>query len=174
VVRTVPNPVILVSGVISCDLDHPVFRLVCSPSIGVVNWSDTFWSYVSPWGQFPNSRQTHWPQDDTYHSAQVRIYPSFSMNWREYHTLDVDTGVPLTMAQLESWETSILRHYFEWKVSNLRRECCEFLRDLIRANTGFRLTNANHRALVYVFGNTAPAHRNLVLNKSAAYEYFGY
>jgi hypothetical protein len=33
IIRTVPNPVISERGVISGDLDHPVFSLVCSPSI---------------------------------------------------------------------------------------------------------------------------------------------
>jgi hypothetical protein len=167
VIRIVPNPVILERGVISGELDHPVFSLVCSPSTGISNWSDTIWDYVSPWGRFLTARRTSWTLDNTYHSPQVLIYPRSSMNWMENHSLDVDRGVPLIEELLLGWETSILRLYFEWKVSNLRWECCEFLRKLIKANTHLR-------APVYVYRSNAPAHRNLVQNKTAAYEFFGY
>jgi hypothetical protein len=47
-------------------------------------------------------------------SDQVQYHSRHSMDWRGRQTLNVDTSIPLIEEGLLNWETSILRHYFEW------------------------------------------------------------
>jgi hypothetical protein len=60
VTRVVPNPIISGQGVISGDLNHPVYSLVCSPSTGILDWDNTIWSDTSPWGRCPYIHSSNW------------------------------------------------------------------------------------------------------------------
>jgi hypothetical protein len=151
VTRTVKNPIISEWGVISGDLNHPVFSLVCSPTTGIVDWNTTIWSDRSPWGSSIYIRRNNWLYEPTPHTHQVRTYSRLSTDWRaDINILVVDGGVSLTDGQLDNWERTIMRLYFEWKVSNLRWECCEFLRNLIKSES--------HPRTSYVFRSNAPTH----------------
>jgi hypothetical protein len=66
-VRTVKNPEISWPGVVSGDLDHPIFSLVCNPATRIHNWAEVIWDNTSPWGQNGNARHTRWAR----HSANT-------------------------------------------------------------------------------------------------------
>jgi hypothetical protein len=167
-VRTVKNPVISGPGVVSGDLDHPIFSLVCNPATGIPNWSEDIWDDNSPWGQNGIVRHTRWAKDSAKTQAELRSrnqavslqmqnHTRFSRNWRFSKPLDVDKDVPLNDEDLLNWEKYILRHYFDWKVTNLRWECCDFLRKLIKRDHQSRVGWSS-----YVFQSNHPAHIILV------------
>jgi hypothetical protein len=169
VTRDVTNPVISGPGIISGDLDHPVYSLVCSPSTGILDWNTTIWSDSSPWGRSAYIHSTDWLNQYQHpHTNQCRIYPRLSQCYRNdaVRDLSVDQGIPLTEDQLYDWEKRILRLYFDWKVSNLRWECCEFLRNLIRGSPLPRTS--------YGFKSDAPTHIKLAAAISSAHGHFLY
>jgi hypothetical protein len=55
VTRIVQNPVVIGRGIISGDLDHPIFSLVCNPHTGIRDWSAAIWDRNSPWGPVDRS-----------------------------------------------------------------------------------------------------------------------
>jgi hypothetical protein len=169
VTRDVSNPIISGQGVISGNLDHPVYSLVCSPTTDILDWDNTIWSDTSPWGRSPYIRSSDWLKHFFHpHTNQCRIYPRLSQSRRDdaVWDLSVDKDIPLTEEQLDDWERQVLRLYFEWKVSNLRWECCEFLRNLIR--------NSPRPRTAYVFKSDSPAHIHLADSISSAHGHFLY
>jgi hypothetical protein len=133
-VRTVANPIISGPGVVSGDLDHPVFALVCNAATGVPNWAEVIWDTSSPWGRHRWARKTTWVGEAIHRSVgmQLQFQSRISKDLRVSQPLEVDSEVQLSEEHLLVWEAIILRHYFNWKVSNLRWECCEFLRRIIQ------------------------------------------
>jgi hypothetical protein len=111
-VRTVKNPVISGLGVVSGDLDHPIFSLVCNPATGILNWSEAIWDDNSPWGQNGNVRHTRWAKDSAKTQAELRSrnqavslqmqnHSRLSRDWRFSKPLDVDKDVPFKRLGLD-------------------------------------------------------------------------
>jgi hypothetical protein len=121
-VRTVKNPEISGPGVVSGDLDHPIFSLVCNPATGIPTRAEVIWDNNSHWGQNGNARHTRWArnsantQDDRRQqnqvgSLQMQNHSRFSRDGRYTTPLDVDRNVQLRNEDLVKWEQSVLRHY---------------------------------------------------------------
>jgi hypothetical protein len=93
---------------------------------------------------------------------QLQYQSRLARDWRVSQPLEVDSEEQLSEGQLLVWEATILRHYFDWKVSNLRWECCEFLRRLIQKDCLSRAVDSGPDSKsVYVFQSDHPAHITL-------------
>jgi hypothetical protein len=88
---------------------------------------------------------------------QMQNHFRLSRDWWLSTPLDVDRNVLLSNEDLVKWEKSILRHYFDWKVTNLRWECCDYLIMLITRDQQSTRGRSSH-----VFQSNYPSHIILV------------
>ncbi len=97
------NPIVSGPGVVSGDLDHPVFSLVINAATGIPNWAEVNWDNSTPWGQDNNARHTTWVGygNGQAVSMLMQSHSRLSKDWSVSPTLDVDKDVPLNEEGLQ-------------------------------------------------------------------------